>query len=97
MADQGYQSIPIVWEKLCQVDGDSIFVDENFHLYQAASITDSLQFENSPSLHASQTKADIDRDFALAIQLAAEDPAKSEKKKKPKNKKDKDRESCAIQ
>jgi len=79
VTDQGYANEPLVWEKLCQIDGDSFFLRSDFARYEATSpsisavigsqVTDDgfiIEDEEAPVSHS-------DSDLALALQMQQEE------------------------
>jgi hypothetical protein len=81
LTDSGYKNIPIVWEKLDQVDNDTIFYTSEFQPYQEIeiskndinNISNSLSemfSSNSPELIKEEeklTQSDLDRKLAMKI------------------------------
>jgi len=102
VTDQGYANTPVVWEKLCQIDGDSYFLTYDFNPYQPTSPELALdQHEIKHNTH------DEDRDLALALQLQEEEHQRNqapveEHYEEPqqvhgKHKKEKKEKNCVIQ
>eukprot|EP01102_Stenamoeba_stenopodia_P015187 TRINITY_DN5153_c0_g1_i1.p1 TRINITY_DN5153_c0_g1~~TRINITY_DN5153_c0_g1_i1.p1 ORF type:complete len:338 (-),score=78.12 TRINITY_DN5153_c0_g1_i1:40-1053(-) len=76
VTDLGYLHEPhLVWEKLTRIDGDSIFVDNDFNIYDHATAA-----EKPPIVAESPTaqRNDTDLDFALAMQLQQEEEQQQE-------------------
>eukprot|EP00026_Physarum_polycephalum_P008431 Phypoly_transcript_08517.p1 GENE.Phypoly_transcript_08517~~Phypoly_transcript_08517.p1 ORF type:complete len:401 (+),score=48.01 Phypoly_transcript_08517:245-1447(+) len=98
VTDQGYALEPIVWEKLCQIDGDSTFLCSDFTTYSASPVT--IQDGIAESVHEVE-----DRDLALALQLQDEENKrnpplqgkKTEEKQRKKKDKDKEKDHCIMQ
>jgi hypothetical protein len=105
VTDQGYANAPLVWEKLCQIDGDSLFLRADFTTYQPTSpelVRDTIQsITNEDRPHH-----DVDSDLALALQLQDEENQKqapkangtNEEKHHHRHKKEKEgKEHCILQ
>jgi len=104
VTDQGYASTPVMWEKLCQIDGDTYFLRGDFTPYQPTSpelVRDSIR-----DFETSEPHPNTDGDLALALQLQDEEHQKEGKRrtddeqkqsKQHKKDKDKDKDHCIVQ
>jgi len=73
VTDQGYANEPLVWEKLCQIDGDSVFLTSDFIPYTPTS-PPSIPREIVAEFAADQARIEqSDRDLALAMQMQQEE------------------------
>eukprot|EP01103_Thecamoeba_quadrilineata_P013573 TRINITY_DN3806_c0_g1_i2.p1 TRINITY_DN3806_c0_g1~~TRINITY_DN3806_c0_g1_i2.p1 ORF type:complete len:189 (+),score=31.00 TRINITY_DN3806_c0_g1_i2:494-1060(+) len=73
VTDQGFLNEPnVVWENLCQVNGDSAFLDERFQVYRPGnpSYLPDYQF---------CAKQDLDDDYQLAVRLHQMEIAEQER------------------
>jgi len=73
--DQGYANEPLVWEKLNQIDGDSVFLRSDYSRYEALSPSIRAAFSRSDGGFDEDRIAQSDRDMALALQLQQEEEA----------------------
>jgi hypothetical protein len=92
VTDQGYAYEPIVWERLCQIDGDSTFLCSDFTTYQATS----------PALSPDGLTLSPSQDLALAMRLQDEENQKNPPPdpNAPRNShkhKRKSKEHCVVQ
>jgi len=79
VTDQGYAKEPLVWEQLCQIDGDSIFLRGDYTRYEAMSPSIAAAFlcndgilENF-DIDIDDRTTQSDRDLALAMQMQQEE------------------------
>lgn len=81
VTDLGYLHEPhLVWEKLTRIDGDSIFVDNDFNLYDHATAA-----QKPPIVAEVPQVNQTDLDLALAMQLQQEEEQQEEMRRQAQN------------
>lgn len=79
VTDQGFLHEPhLVWEQLSRIDGNSIFYDSDFQLYDPAKEKVPIMLEIPP-----ESSNDADLDYALAMQLQEEEEEQERRARQP--------------
>eukprot|EP01111_Echinosteliopsis_oligospora_P010256 TRINITY_DN315_c0_g2_i2.p1 TRINITY_DN315_c0_g2~~TRINITY_DN315_c0_g2_i2.p1 ORF type:complete len:423 (-),score=117.17 TRINITY_DN315_c0_g2_i2:17-1285(-) len=88
VTDLGYSSENVVWERLSQIDGNTVFLNSDFTMYQPSTPTfhayaSSANGDANLAVYEMQSEAlQHDEDFALAMRLQEEENKKQVKTKK---------------